>query len=100
MTNPPFQIEDASDAAVDGSAAFDRAMDAPGWVLGAYIHGLFHNVGLRRAILYALARRKGVHLSLATEDMALDREYDKLADWVRNNLDMDLVYRVAGLGRP
>ena len=69
-------------------------------MLGAYLHGLFHNVGLRQAILYALARRKGVHLSLATEDMALDREYDKLADWVRNNLDMDLVYRVAGLGRP
>ena len=100
MTNPPFQIEDASDGAVDGPAAFDRAVDASGWVLGAYIHGLFHNVALRRAILYALARRKGVHLSLATEDMALDQEYDNLADWVRNSLDMELVYRIAGLDRP
>jgi hypothetical protein len=29
----------------------------------------------------------------------LDREYDKLADWVRSSLDMDLVYRLSGLSR-
>jgi len=29
----------------------------------------------------------------------LDREYDKLADWVRSSLDMDLVYRISGLSR-
>ena len=75
-------------------------MDASGWVLGAYIHGLFHNFELRRAILHALARRKGVRLSLAAEDMELDQEYDKLADWVRNSLNMELVYRIAGLDRP
>ena len=96
----PFRIEDRSDVAVDDTTGFDGAVDAPGWVLGTYIHGLFHNFELRRAILHALARRKGVRLSLATEDMTLDQEYDKLADWVRNSLDMDLVYRIAGLDRP
>jgi hypothetical protein len=32
-------------------------------------------------------------------ELDLDKEYDKLADWVRNSLDMDLVYRVSGLSR-
>ncbi len=67
--------------------------------MGTYIHGLFHNGGLRRALLQALAGRKGVDLSLAPGDLALDLEYDKLADWVRASLKMDLVYRMAGLGR-
>ncbi len=97
---PPFRIEDRSDVPVDEATSFDGAIDASGWVLGTYIHGLFHNVGLRRAILHSLARRKGVRLSLADEDMELDQEYDKLADWVRNSLDMGLVYNIAGLDRP
>ena len=96
--NPPFRIEDRSDVPVDEATGFDGAVDASGWVLGTYIHGLFHNAGLRWAMLQALASRKGVRLSLAAEDMAWDREYDKLADWVRGSLDMELVYRIAGLG--
>ena len=51
-------------------------------------------------MLQALARRKGVSLSLAAEDMAWDREYDKLADWVRGSLNMGLVYRMVGIDRP
>ena len=97
--NPPFRIEDRSDVPVDEATGFDGAVDASGWVLGTYIHGLFHNAGLRRAMLHALAARKGVRLSLAAEDVAWDQEYDKLADWVRGSLDMDLVYRIAGLDR-
>ena len=95
----PFQIEDRSDVEVDGSTNSDGALDASGWVLGTYIHGLFHNVGLRRALLETLARRKGVGLALAPEGPALDQEYDKLADWVRNSLNMDLVYQMAGLNQ-
>ena len=95
----PFRIEDRSDVAVNENTDCDGALDASGWVLGTYIHGLFHNVGLRRALLEALARRKGAQLSLAPEGLALDQEYDKLADWVRSSLKMDLVYRMAGLDR-
>ena len=67
--------------------------------MGTYIHGLFHNGELRQALLRALARRKGVGLALAAQDLALDQEYDKLADWVRASLKMDLVYQMAGLSR-
>ena len=95
----PFRIEDRSDVEVNGSTDSDGAVDASGWVLGTYIHGLFHNAGLRRALLETLAHRKGVHLSLAPEGLAPDQEYDKLADWVRDSLNMDLVYQMAGLNR-
>ena len=93
----PFKAQNMSN---NSYVTADGAVDASGWVLGTYIHGLFHNAGLRRAMLQALARRKGVSLSLATEDMAWDREYDKLADWARGSLNMDLVYSIAGLDRP
>ena len=73
------------------------SLDASGWVLGTYIHGLFHNGGLRRALLQALARRKGASLLLETADLTIDQEYDKLADWVRSSLKMDLVYQMTGL---
>ena len=95
----PFRIGDRLDVAVNERTDFDGALDTSGWVLGTYIHGLFHNVGLRRALLTALANRKGVHLSLAPQGLALDQEYDKLADWVRSSLNMDLVYRMTGLER-
>jgi adenosylcobyric acid synthase len=67
--------------------------------MGTYIHGLVHNAGFRRAVLLELARRKGVSLTPAAEGVAMDREYDKLADWVRASLKMDLIYQIAGLTR-
>jgi adenosylcobyric acid synthase len=94
-----FRIDDRSDAPVTGRDAFDGALDSSGAVLGTYIHGLFHNGGLRRALLRELARRKGVSLPLPAREAASDQEFDKLADWVRASLRMDLVYQMAGLTR-
>ncbi len=95
----PFSIEDRSDLAVTEDTATDGALHAAGYIFGTYIHGLFHNGGLRRAILQALAQRKGVSLPLAAGDLGIDQEYDKLADWVRSSLDMDLIYRMTDLTR-
>ena len=92
-----FQVDDRSDVPVHERNSSDGVLDSSGWVMGTYIHGLFHNGGLRRAMLQALARRKGANLSLASEDLALDLEFDKLADWVRTSLKMDLVYQMAGI---
>ena len=96
----PFRIEDRADATepVSGAASWDGAIDSSGTVMGTYIHGLFHNGELRSAILRELAQRKGVSLPTGT-DLDMDREFDRLADWVRSSLDMDLVYRMAGLDR-
>ncbi len=97
--SPPFRIEDRADVPVEGAGELDGALDASGSVMGTYIHGLFHNGELRTAMLKELARRKGVSLPDVTNELDLDREYDKLADWVRSSLDMDLVYRMSGLSR-
>ena len=95
----PVRIEERSDAPVTGAGAWDGAIDSTGMVLGTYLHGLFHNGELRRSVLNELARRKGVSLPTAANDLDLDLEYDRLAEWVRSSLDMDLVYRMAGLER-
>jgi adenosylcobyric acid synthase len=95
----PFHIHDRSDVPVTAGTAFDGAMDASGRVLGTYIHGLFHNRGLRRAVLQELARGKGVTLPLSSQELIIDQEYDKLADWVRSSLKMELIYQMTGLSR-
>ncbi|MDP2916761.1 MAG: cobyric acid synthase [Dehalococcoidia bacterium] len=75
----------------------DGCLDTSGRVLGTYIHGLFHNQELRRAILRHIAGSKDRLLSFAGEDQRRDCGYDKLAELVRRNLDMDLVYAITGL---
>jgi len=75
----------------------DGALSDDGWVLGTYVHGLFHNRDLRRRMLLNLARRKGVPLPQAPEDAA--DPYDRLADLVRAHLDMRLIYRLLGIER-
>ena len=97
--SPPFRIEDRADKPVTGAGDLEGALDSSGSVMGTYIHGLFHNGGLRDAMLRELARRKGVTLPDASSDLDMDQEFDKLADWVRSSVDMDLVYRISGLNR-
>ncbi len=95
----PFRIADRTDIAVTPDTTHDGAMNGAGNVLGTYIHGLFHNGQLRRAVLAELARRKGVTLPVSQELGAMDAEFDKLADWVRGSLNMDLIYSMTGLNR-
>ena len=95
----PFLIEDRADVPVLGNGDPEGAINVSGNVMGTYIHGLFHNGELRTKILKELARRKGVSLPDISNDLDLDREYDKLADWVRSSMDMDLIYGLSGLSR-
>ena len=44
-----------------------------------------------------LAKRKGVLLPEAAGEVDQNAEYDKLAEFVREHLDMELVYEAAGL---
>ncbi len=97
--DPPVCIDDRSDVAVAAGGDYDGALDASGRVLGTYIHGLFHNGVLRRSILDCLARAKGARLPAGGLEVTTDQEFDKLADWVRGNLNMELIYQVTGLSR-
>jgi adenosylcobyric acid synthase len=88
-----FRLRERSNKPCD---ARDGCLDESGHVLGTYIHGLFHNQELRRGILRQIARLKGQPISF-TSDGQRDAEYDKLARLVRDSLDMNLVYAIAGL---
>ena len=90
----PFRIIERSGSAADSP---DGALDADGLTLGTYMHGLFHNHSLRRALLMHLARRKNITLPDGAI-LDLDAEYDKLAALVRRSVDMDAVYAMAGIG--
>ena len=79
------------------SSAPDGCASESGWVLGTYVHGLFHNDRLRRNILEAVARRKGVSLPSGADAFDQSREYDKLADLVRSHVDMGAIYGMAEL---
>ncbi len=79
------------------SEAIDGAISGDGWVLGTYIHGIFHNTELRRSILSRLAARRGKSLQFKEDAFSQSSEYDKLADLVRSSLDMDTVYEITGL---
>ncbi len=100
---PPFFIHERPGRPCD---APDGATDPDGRVIGTNIHGLFHNRDLGRAILNNLALWKGVELPGGAaftgqgDTQSRDGEYDKLARLVRESLDMDLVYRLAGLELP
>ena len=68
-----------------------------GNVLGCYIHGFFDTVGARRAFLELICRRKGISpdaLSVLDYDEYKQQQFDILADAVRQNLDMDLIWRI------
>ena len=56
----PFLIEQRSQKICSDG---DGTLSADGNVVGTYIHGLFHNHELRRAILLELAERKGLTLA-------------------------------------
>jgi len=93
-TNAVFRIRERSSKPCD---ALDGCLDTSGRVLGTYIHGLFHNQELRRGILRHIAGLKGCPISFTGDDHHRDAEYDKLAELVRNSLNMDFIYSIAGL---
>jgi adenosylcobyric acid synthase len=66
-------------------------------VYGSYIHGIFDAPGIADTVVSVLCKKKGVDpAELGTFDrMAYkDQQYDLLAKHMRENMDMDLVYRI------
>ena len=74
-----------------GRSEPDGGLGNGGWVLGTYIHGLFDSPDVVERITGNIAKRHG----LPTPDVphfSMEAEFDRLADVVRANLDMDLIY--------
>jgi adenosylcobyric acid synthase len=87
----PFLIEQRSQRVCSEG---DGSISSDGNVIGTYIHGLFHNDGLRQAILLELAERKGNTRSASATKFSADEQYDRLAAHVRASLKMDLLQRI------
>ncbi|MBT6046897.1 MAG: cobyric acid synthase [Candidatus Scalindua sp.] len=94
-TAPFLKILERSDKEVSMD---DGAVSSDGNVIGTYLHGIFDNNEFRLELINKLRKNKGLSTMLAEELNSVDkeREYDKLADWFREHIDMNLIYEKIG----
>ncbi|ACQ53069.1 cobyric acid synthase [Clostridium botulinum] len=92
---PLFKIYDKNGEKVD---YFDGAINEKGNVMGTYIHGVFDGIVFREKIINELRVKKGLKKkkSQVYEHMR-EKELDKLADIVRQSLDMEKIYSIIGM---
>jgi adenosylcobyric acid synthase len=90
-TAPFLKILERSDKEV---CMDDGAVSDDGNVIGSYLHGIFDNNEFRLGLINRLRENKGLNPMLTEELSRVDKEkqYDKLADWFREHINMDLVY--------
>jgi len=80
----------------------DGVVSKKGMVWGTYIHGIFDNSSFRRSFINFLKSKKGLMISNGVNQDRIsyqeqkDREYDRLACLIRDNLDMDKIYHILG----
>lgn len=63
-------------------------------VYASYVHGLFDEGGTAETVVRTLAERKGIHMEGTYLDYRKfkEKQYDKLADTLRQCLDMEEIY--------
>ncbi|MBM7557116.1 cobyric acid synthase [Halanaerobacter jeridensis] len=75
----------------------DGAVNQANLVWGTYLHGIFDNDQFRREWINYLRQQKGL-AKLAGDSIEqrkeLEASYDALAEMVRENLDLELLYRI------
>ncbi len=79
--------------------ALEGCLVGNGLLMGTYLHGLFENRCLRRAVVDWLVERRGLP-PVHREDPKISREaeYDRLADCLRRHIDLPAVYEILGAG--
>lgn len=78
-------------------AVEDGAVNPMGNVMGTYIHGIFDNIPFTRKILNNVRKAKGLEekeSDIESFEAFKEREYDKLAKIVRENVDLDKIYEI------
>jgi len=78
----------------------DALSNEDGSVLGSYLHGIFDTGGFAEAMVRRLMSEKGMDFKDWGFDLAAhkEREYDRLADLVRNSFDMKKIYEILEAG--
>jgi adenosylcobyric acid synthase len=73
----------------------DGAINEKGNILGTYLHGIFDSVDFRETILNDIRTNKGMEKKKSkTYESLRETELDKLADIVRESLDMKEIYEI------
>ena len=68
-----------------------------GNVVGTYIHGIFDEIDFTRTLLNTIRAKKGLEpitSEVESFEEFKNREYDRLADMLRENLDMEKIYEI------
>ncbi|PIV53405.1 MAG: cobyric acid synthase CobQ, partial [Elusimicrobia bacterium CG02_land_8_20_14_3_00_37_13] len=87
-----FRIVKQSDKKVNIK---DGSVSKSGKILGTYIHGLFENDAFRKKFLECLVKPESGFPPLSESYLRYkEKEYDKLADLVRHNIDLKFIYNL------
>lgn len=66
-------------------------------IYGSYVHGIFDGNGIAKTIVEALLKKKGLSLENCDNinfDEYKQQQYDKLADYIKKSVDMDIVAKI------
>ena len=79
----------------------DESLREFGWenVYGTYVHGIFDEGGIASKVVELLARAKGLEIdtsSAMSRREYKEKEYDRLADILEENMDMSEIYKMLG----
>lgn len=88
-----YSLGDNKEASFDGEFS--------GNVCGTYVHGIFDKGDIAYTIVKKLADLKGVKLDASDSinyHMFKEHQYDKLAEMIRSNMNMDKIYEILGIG--
>lgn len=80
----------------------ETAVISEGNVYGTYIHGIFDAKGVAPAVLEMLAKKKGILCptgGMLSYQQFKETQYEKLADVLREYLDMEFLYEVLNASR-
>ena len=72
-----------------------------GNVYGTYIHGIFDSEQVAGRLIASLAKEKGIEMEgISAVDYAgyKEKQYDLLADTLRQHLDMEKIYEILEMG--
>ncbi len=75
----------------------EGSVNKHGNVVGTYLHGIFDEIDFTRALLNSIREEKGldkIDSNVTSFDEFKQNEYDKLADLLREHLDIEKIYEI------
>ncbi len=93
---PKFEIHEYLNQKIK---KFDGAQSEDKRCWGTYIHGIFDNDIFRRNFLNSLRKTKGDAPLTQGRPYDVDREIDKLAKLIRENINLELLYKILWKGQ-